>query len=378
VTPLEELLRQAYAAAAETVTRDDIATEFSRLEAARPARRRRRLAIAVLAAAATVVVALVAALLPGLLARPPASPAAGHRPGHTPAPAGFFAQLMGGNRATVQIRSAVTGRLIATVATPAEGEFLAAVASTGADGRTLLLAVEHDKGACHTWLYQVRLSAAGQPGPLQPAAIRSFHGVLGEPALAAAADGSAIVFTAYFCNGNGRLEVHRLSRGGSASWAMNIGDQFGSLSVSSSGAAVSVSGSEYAGTVPGPTPGTTAIRERPVTAVLPASPATGRLDGQGIILRRSGTAELSPDGKTLYTCTAQGKRKVLRRYDVATRARRQTVASWTGSCSFALNAADSYALISTVTGQFGRINLSTGRLTLLPGRSAPYPAMLTW
>jgi hypothetical protein len=237
----------------------------------------------------------------------------------------------------------------------------------------VLLAVGHDKGACRTWLYQVRLSPTGRPGPVRPAAIRSFHGILPEPAFAAAADGSAITFAAYFCNGSGRLEVHRLRGGGSAGWAMNGGDQFGSLSVSSGGAAVSVSGLEYAGTGPGPS-----IRERPATAVLPTRPAKEPLDGQGIITRRAGVAALSPNGKALYTCTVQGKRKVLRRYDVATRALRQTVARWTGSCSFALDPTGSYALISTVTGQFGRIDLRTGRLTLLPGSSAPYPAMLAW
>jgi hypothetical protein len=378
MTPLEELLRRSYAAAAQTVTRDDIAPEVTRLEAARPVRRRRRLAIAVLAAAATAVVALVAALLPGLLARPAAPPPAGHRPGHAPAPAGFFVQLMGGNRATVQIRSAVTGRLTATVATPSKGEFVSAVAAGGPDGRTILLAVEHDTG-CRTWLYEVRLSAAGRPGRLRPAAIRSVRGILPEPALAAAADGSAVAFAAYFCNGKGRLEVDRLAPGGgSASWTTSIGDQLDSLSLSSGGAAVSVSGFEYGGTGPGTLAGTTSIRERAATAVLSTRPAKRPLDGQGIVTRRAGVAALSPNGKALYTCTVQGKRKVLRRYDVATRALRQTVARWTGSCSFALNATGTYALISTVTGQFGRIDLRTGRLTLLSVSSVPYPAMLAW
>jgi hypothetical protein len=112
--------------------------------------------------------------------------------------------------------------------------------------------------------------------------------------------------------------------------------------------------------------------------VLPARSANSRLDGQGIITRRYGVAALSPDGKTLYTCSSQGQRKVLRGYDVATRRLLRTLATWTGSCSFALDATDGYALISTATGQLARLDIRTGRLTLLPGAGAPYPVSLAW
>jgi hypothetical protein len=241
VSPIEEVLRQAYAAAAQTVTWDDIGTTVPGLEETKPARHRRRLTIAALAAAATAVVAIAAAVIPAQLAHRARLPAGGPTAGHAAAPSGFFAELPAA-RGAVQIRSALTGRLIASVAPPAKGEFFSGVAAAGADGRTLLLAVQHNPGACKTWLYQLRLTATGKPGPLRPAAIPSFHGILPEPAFAAAADGSAIAFAAYFGDGGGRLEIDRPGTGVSASWATNGGDQFDSLSLSSGGAAVSVSG----------------------------------------------------------------------------------------------------------------------------------------
>jgi hypothetical protein len=183
---IEEVLRRPYAEAAQTVTWADIAATVPGLEETRPARRPRT--IPALAAAATVVVAIVVALVPALLAHGPAQSPAGRLPfGHRAlpgrqAPAGFFAALPASG--AVQIRSAVTGRLIAAVTPPARGEFFSGVAATGAGGRTLLLAVEHDIGSpCRTWVFQLQLTAAGQPGALKPAAIPSIRWILPNRAL---------------------------------------------------------------------------------------------------------------------------------------------------------------------------------------------------
>lgn len=377
---IEDVLRRAYAEAAQTVTWADIATTVPGLEETRPARRRRRrrLTVPALAAAATVVVAIVVAIVPALLARSPAGKLpSGHGalPGQR-APTGFFAALPASG--AVQIRSAVTGRLIAAVTPPARGEFFSGVAATGAGGRTLLLAVEHDAGSpCRTSLFQLQLTAAGQPGALKPAAIPAIHGILPNRAFTATSDGSAIAFAGY-CQGSNTLEIDRPHTGVSASWATSGGDQVDNISLSSDGDTLSISGYLYAGTGPGAKSGTSSVRLRPATAVLQAGSAGTTLDGQGIVTRTSGTAALSPDGRTLYLCTQQGRVAVLAAYDVATSARRGTLATWAGGCSFALDSAGQYALIATAGGGLSRLDIGTGRLTTLPVSGLPSSAILAW
>jgi hypothetical protein len=333
---IEEVLRRPYAEAAQTVTWADIAATVPGLEETRPARRPRT--IPALAAAATVVVAIVVALVPALLAHGPAQSPAGRLPfGHRAlpgrqAPAGFFAALPASG--AVQIRSAVTGRLIAAVTPPARGEFFSGVAATGAGGRTLLLAVEHDIGSpCRTWVFQLQLTAAGQPGALKPAAIPSIRWILPNRAFTATSDGSAIAFAGY-CRGSNTLEIDRPHTGISASLAGSGGDQVDNLSLSSDGDTLSISGYLYAGTGPGAKKGTSSVRLRPTTAVLRASSVGTTFDGKGIVTRTIGAAALSPDGRTLYVCTPQGRVAVLAAYDVATSARRRTLATWAGGCSF--------------------------------------------
>jgi hypothetical protein len=381
VSHLEDLLRRAYAEAAHTVAWPDIASGVREPEEARPGIHRRRLAVALLAAVATAVIAIAATVVPGLLAhRVAPSSAAGPRSGHG-APAGqraepAFLAALPDSRGAVQIRSALTGQLIARVTPPAPGEFFTGVAATGADGRTLLLAVEHTGSACKTWLFQSRLSVSGQPGALRPAAIPYFDGILPDKAFTATPDGSAIAFAAYFCDGSGRLEIDRPHTGVSASWATTDGDQPDSLSLSSDGTTLSLGGYEHVGWGPGAKLGTSSTRLRPVIEVLGASTANAYLDGA--VALKIGTAALSPDGKTVYVCSREGRLDVLDAYDVATKALRRAVAAWTGGCSFALDPAGSYALIATARGRLSRLDIATGKLTTLPRGGLPSSVILAW
>jgi hypothetical protein len=380
VSQVEDLLRRAYAEAARTVAWPDIASAVRAPEEARPSIRRRRLAVPLLAAVATTIVAIAATLVPGLLAHRTAPAAASLRPGHGAPPgeqAGpAFVAVLPASAGAVQIRSALTGQLIARVTPPAHGEFFTGVASTGPGGRTLLLAVEHNGGACKTWLFQLRLSASGQPGAFTPAAIPYFDGILPDKAFTATPDGSAIAFAADFCNGSGSLEIDRAHTGVSASWATTDGDQPANLSLSSDGTTLSLSGYEHVGWGPGAKRGTSSTRLRPVIEVLGASTANAYLDGA--VARKIGTAALSPDGKTVYVCSRQGRLDVLDAYDVATKALRRAVATWTGGCSFALDSAGEYALIATTDGRLSRLDIATGKLTALPAAGLPASALLAW
>jgi hypothetical protein len=382
MSQIEDLLRRAYAEAAHTVTWADVASAVRVPEEGRPRRRRHRLAVPLLAAAATAVVAIAAAVIPGLLAHQPVpSPPASRRSGHgapqgQQAQRGFFAALPASGGA-VQIRSAATGQLIASVTPPAKGEFFSGIAATGTGGRTLLLAVERKSGACKTWLFQLRLSVSGQPGALTQAAIPYFDGILPNRAFTATPDGSAIAFAANFCDGSGSLEIDRPHTGVSASWATTDGDQPDSLSLSSDGTTLSLGGYEYVGSGPGAKPGTSSLRLRPVIEVLGASTANAYLDGA--VALKIGAAALSPDGKTVYVCTRHGRLDVLDAYDVTTKTLRRTLATWAaGGCSFALDSAGKYALIASAGGRLSRLDIATGELTTLPMAGLPASVTLAW
>jgi sugar lactone lactonase YvrE len=156
------------------------------------------------------------------------------------------------------------------------------------------------------------------------------------------------------------------------------GDQVDNLSLSSDGDTLSISGYLYTGTGPGAKKGTSSVRLRPTTAVLRASSVGTTFDGKGIVTRTIGAAALSPDGRTLYVCTPQGRVAVLAAYDVATSARRRTLATWAGGCSFALDSAGRYALIATAGGSLSRLDIGTGKLTTLPVSGLPSSAILAW
>lgn len=386
----EDILRQAYLDAAATVTQSDLRLVpdarrgFSRARLTR-SWLSRRFTIPALAAVATALIAVIAIVVPAHLLSAAGGPAAANVRGEPgAAPDGFFA-VLSPDGGSVQIRSAVTGRLLAQVTPPGHGEFFSGVAAAARDGRdggTLLLAAERAiGGGCKTWLYRLRLSAAGQPSALSAAPIPSISGILPGRALAATPDGSAIAAGSYFCDGNGSLQFARFAVRPAVRWPTQGGDQVDGMSLSANGTELSISGYEFAGFGPGPKPGTSSVRLKPVTAVLQTSGAASGLSGQRIILRRPAVAALSPDGSTLYACTEDSGRDVLGAYSVAARTLRRVVASWTaasGNCSFALDGAGRYALIATAAGHLARIDIGTGRLTELPPAGLPGSDILSW
>ena len=374
MSPLEDRLRQAYAEAAQTVSQDDIAPALRRPGHRAAEAPRRRRSVPLLAAAATLAVIVLAVLLTALPGEPPAVPSI-RRELHPQA--GYFAVLPP-SQAQIQIRSAATGRLIAVVRPPGSSEFFSGVAVTGADGRALLVAVETNGGACSTRLYQVYLTAGGRPGPLRPAVLAGSRGSYLGGGFAATSSARAIAYAAYMCGrGNSSLRIYYPGTGTSASWSLADGDQIDSVSLSADGQTLSISGVEQAGFGPGARPGTSSFRLKPVTMVLHATAAHARLHAQPVFVPLVGTAALSPDGRTLYLCTKQGSRAVLAAYNVAAKTRKP-ITSWTGTCSFALDAAGGFALIASANGHLGQVDLATRKLTLLPATDVLSAAFLAW
>jgi hypothetical protein len=382
MSAIEDLLRKAYADAAQTVRPADIAPELPALDVgARQAQRSpRRLAISLLAPIATAVVVVVAAVaISRLAARPDVAPgprgpasSANASTGQQAPPPFFFALSQTGK--SIEILSASTGGLLARLAPSAKGQFFSGVAATGEHGRTLLVALEW--GGCKTRFYKSVLSAAGKPGALKPAGIPVIDGILPDRAFTATPDGSAVAFADYFCDGSGSLEVERPSTGKLVSWATQGGDQIDSISLSQDGRAVSIGGYEYAGLGQ---QGST--RLSPVAAVLRTSPQVPVLDGQGVIVRQYSVAELSPDGTTLSMCAKDGDQDRLDAYNVATKKLQRVVSNWassTGNCSFTLDPAGQYALIANVAGHVSRLNLGIGKLTPLPATGLSSSMPLAW
>jgi hypothetical protein len=382
MSAIEDLLRKAYADAAQTVTSTDIASELPEFDVrARQAQRSpRRLAISLLAPIATAVVVVVAAVaIARLVPRPdigpgaPSATASATASGGQQAPPAFFAALSPAGK-SIEILSASTGMLLARLAPVAKGQFFSGVAATGTHGRTLLVALEW--GGCKTRFYKSVLSSAGKPGALQPAGIPVVDGTLPDRAFTATPDGSAVAFADWFCDGSGSLVVAHPATGKLVSWTTQGGDQVDSISLSADGSAVSISGYEYAGL--GQQGG---IRLSPVAAVLRTSPQAPVLDGQGIIARQYSVAKLSPDATTLYVCAKHGEQDRLAAYNVATKKLQRVVSSWAssdGNCVFTLDPAGQYALIAKVAGRVTRLNLRNGKLTPLPAPGLSSSLLLAW
>jgi hypothetical protein len=195
VTNLEDRLRDAFDAAAQTVRPEVIRSP--------PARRRRtRLPhgmLVPLTAAASVAVILAAVFaLPSLVsgrARP--APRASTSP-QRPAPAGglprFFAgvPLAGVGAGPVQIRDAATGKLAAQDAST----FGTTAVAAQPDDRHFVIAKLSGSG-CLSRFYRFDVNSQGQPGRLQPLPIPAVHGtVLG---MAASADGRTLAYALMGC-----------------------------------------------------------------------------------------------------------------------------------------------------------------------------------
>jgi hypothetical protein len=336
VNTMEDQLRDAYAAAAQTVRPDSIrglpdqaAGKAGRpaFRSASPARSRRARVLVPLAAAAAVAVIAVAASL--VL---PASPPGRGGAAVTGALPRFF--LAGPDNPTgdqMAVFSATTGRQLAVIKAP-PGSVIDTAAATG-DDRTFVVTVEPGSSCAATTLYRLRLTARGGQGSLAPLAIPKISGVVN--ALAASADGRTIAYATAFCDNSsgspGAIGVVHTATGQARQWPWrpNPGQTAGSVSITANGRTI-----EYAASpnkVTSPTSGQTlpprTIRLLPADA--PPGNAAQRSRAAVTMSRVApgeifNSAAIAPDGRTLYFCTQRnasqpsGGAVVLRGYDIVT------------------------------------------------------------
>lgn len=308
---LEDRLRDAFRAAADTVDPATVATSPLR---ARPraalSRRVRILAPLAAAAAVAIVVAVTAAV--GSVAprhqaqatRPrPAAPAA-ILPAYTLVDAG----------SALQVYATRTGAVVASVAAPA-GQKFEDVASAGTAG-TFLAATGSSGSACHAYFYRFELSASGQPSALttlrsvpdsQPTAVVGIPG------------GQSYAYSTVHCDTappNGGVGIG--GPAGDRSWTYPTGDDYAdSLSATADGRTIALSFFVYG-------PG---FQDMLLNTTSPATAAVNAARGLPAV-PVSPTLAISPDGKTIYGCASNGTTGTLAGYSVATGAQLRVLHQW--------------------------------------------------
>lgn len=224
---LEERLLDAFQAAANTVTREMDAPDLTgraRPASGPPIASRAaviRLAAPLAAAAAVAAVALAMSLIttrgPGREPSHPPSPArwqlsgvtsvgqgypGGHLPvaaqpryylGIQPAPHGPTEYAF-----TVYVYSAATGQRTGQVTLPGSGLWARTVASLGGGAYVVAATRGMPRFGCRTWLYQFRLTAAGQPTELRPFVVPQVRGWARQ--LRGTGDGRLAVLTTSRCS----------------------------------------------------------------------------------------------------------------------------------------------------------------------------------
>ena len=319
---------------------------------------------------------------------PAPAPSAGART----APPRFFADLVQGEpggRSQLQVRDSATGRLVAQ-----DRQILASGLAALAGGRTFVVA-EQAGNSCFTRLYRLRLNGRGQPGQPVPLPVPRLHGVL--VSLTASGTGSMLGYATSGCSKGepGFIGVIHVPSGRTTRWSrVNLGDGNpgnvalnGALSLSSNGrllafpalrlsANSTVTGQDVRVLPVDAPPGTVAQRSRIVRAG-PYPPAHPLL----------ASAVLSPDGRTLYTCTAlapAGHAVRLSADDSSGRLRRtlatlsvpRSARAAAGTCPIALDGHGRYLLVPYAVRyppdpqagpevRVAMMDISTGRITVL-------------
>jgi len=308
------------------------------------------------------------------------------------APPRFFADLVQGEpggQSQLQVRDSATGRLVAQ-----DRQILASGLAALAGGRTFVVA-EQVGNSCFTRLYRLRLNGRGEPGKPVPLPVPRLHGVL--VSLTASGTGSMLGYATSGCAKGepGFIGVIHVPSGRTTRWGrVNLGDGNpgnvalnGALSLSSNGrllafpalrlsANSTITGQDVRVLSVDAPPGTVAQRSRIVRSG-PYPPAHPLL----------ASAVLSPDGRTLYTCTAlapAGHAVRLSADDSSGRLRR-TLATLSvprssrpaaGTCPIALDGHGRYLLVPYAVryppnpqagpeARVAMLDISTGRITVL-------------
>jgi hypothetical protein len=322
VSTLEDRLRDAFRADAETVRREAIPGPPAPplRSAPRRPRSRRRVLFPLAAAAAVIAIVIGVSVTTSLfggrthssgLFRPlptvgsqPAgpvpvptlgAPASRGVPPSAPAPGvpRFYVAVYvaaGPPEGTnyIVVRHSATGKVAGRMNPPA-GYFFAGIAAPAGD-RTFVTAVQFNSG-CSSRLYWFRLNDQGQPGPLVPLHI-TVPGTYSETGdLAITPDGRTIGYATYLCDGEGEVGVIHLATRQVRVWSWTGFSTPMNLSLSADGRLLGYT------TFPGRT------RASGGAFILPTSAPAGSLAKHSRVVSHTALwSALAGDGTSLYYC----------------------------------------------------------------------------
>jgi hypothetical protein len=297
---IEDLLRDAYADAAQTV-RPERTRPAVQLPPARSARKSFKL-LAPLAAAAAVVVAISAAVtLPHLITGSRIVPGGPPKSGTPPFVIQLPYQATGVARLVVQ---AAGTRNVQSKINPPRGTIWRSVAATGSG--TTFVAAADDTRHCVTSIYILTLSATGQPAGLKQLGSGISGQLTSEDSLAASADGRTVAYGTTQCINHGTAApveaIGLLTAGGtSRRWTLPPMTFIARLSLTADGSTLSYVSNTH---------------EQPglvgTARILPTrSPSGSAIAHSRVVLARHGStspssAVLSRDGATMYILTSAG------------------------------------------------------------------------
>jgi hypothetical protein len=405
VSTIEERLADAYQAAAETVRPEaipgppDTSTALTRPRGSARRRGSARLAVPLAAAAAAAAIAVAATVVvPKVWSGHQATPAGWDAP-----PPRYYAAAAYGHHAagpTVDIVNAATGRVTGRLGSPRRGIYFQEVASLGDDGSFVAAAaVPLGPGFqrnCHTWLYRFRITSGGQPTGLRPLSVPEVAGYPGYQTLAGSADGSTVAYATQSCarrvpRYSGQVAVIHLRSGRVTSWRFRFpatptsltlsadGRLLGFVSNRSDGAHSGGPASNYTWVLPTGSPAGPLQRYyHRVTSPGPTSNVTAW----------PSAVVLSPSGRTMLTAidNPRGNTQLmaLRDYRPGTGRLIRTVrllhrhGTYYANPGLTPSISGRYVLLYVWNAQVARLDLATGRLTVLPRPRIELPQSAAW
>lgn len=405
---LEDRLRAAFRADADTVTPDSVAP-YARQPGKRAARRTRLL----LPVAAGIAVAAIAA---GVWAASPVSPDRALRPGTAPsaqqqtpdqgpipgslpmpvigqqAPRAvassaaapgvppFFVAAEPDNvphQDDLVVQDTATGK-ITGILVPPNGTFFPSVAATSGDRTFVTAVMPHDGQPCLDQLYQFQLNSSGQPGPLVPLNVTLPGNFNENDTLAVTPDGRPIAYSTYVCGeGTSEFGVIDLTTRHVRVWSAGEG-----AAGFASGLTLSADGRLLA------------FAEQGAPRILTTDASPGPILARSRILSSPGAdwVALAGDGSTFYGCTlsisrfkADSSTLTYYRQTVGS-AQRQVIASWhnlnNSECMATLDPSGSYLLMQfpsiSSDEQPAILDLRTGTMTSIPAPPYYGPLTVAW
>jgi len=393
VTTIEDRLRDAYRAAAETIQPETIPDLPGGV---RPARSRRARALIPLAAAAAVT-AIVTALA---VASPLIGSRNGHRAGTPALPPGvprFYVEARAySTESALQVYQTVTGKVVAIIKPPSGMYFDNQVVASARD-HTFVTAASPGSGLgspkrCVTQFYSFQLNDAGQPGPLIPLHITVPGEEVGRAnTISVTPDGRRIAYATDFgyCPGLARVpaEVGVISVPTRQVRFWTLGQQdipavFG-VALSADGSQLAITRFAQLNS-----------HSRSLTfaaQILPTSAPPGPVDQLGrVVFPSAFWVALNADGRLLYACHPAPGRRGGVAYEVYSIAsgQRQVIASFpshaSALCGASLDPSGRYLLIQLIpSDRLVVVDLRTRqRRYLPPGHSllnyGGWPRSIAW